>query len=110
MRLVRRYEGAGIDVGLRACERCSRVAEDFALVRGESAWTMSFGRPGWDVQVETHTVLTSDKDAFVTTSAAGAPGHRPSRPAQRSVRWLPLAPCRPIREFLWAYVRVLSDF
>ncbi|SCE46296.1 CocE/NonD family hydrolase [Streptomyces sp. OspMP-M43] len=61
---TRRYEGAGIDVGLRACERYSWVAEDFASVRGESAWTMSFGRPGWDVRVETRTVLTSDKGAF----------------------------------------------
>ncbi|NEE26711.1 hypothetical protein G3M53_14710, partial [Streptomyces sp. SID7982] len=33
-------------------------------VRGESAWTMSFGRPEWDVRVETRTVLTSDKDAL----------------------------------------------
>ncbi|MEU5371206.1 CocE/NonD family hydrolase C-terminal non-catalytic domain-containing protein [Streptomyces sp. NPDC005951] len=61
---MRRYEDAGIDVGLRACERYSWVAEDYASVRGESAWTMSFGRPGWDVRVETRTVLTSDKDAF----------------------------------------------
>jgi putative CocE/NonD family hydrolase len=60
----RRYEDTGIDVGLRARERYSWVAEDFASVRGESAWTMSFGRPGWDVRVETRTVLTSDKDAF----------------------------------------------
>ncbi|MGW9188276.1 CocE/NonD family hydrolase [Streptomyces rubiginosohelvolus] len=61
---ARRYEDAGIEVGLRACERYSWVAEDFASVRGESAWTMSFRRPGWDVRVETRTVLTSDKDAF----------------------------------------------
>ncbi|WP_031090579.1 CocE/NonD family hydrolase [Streptomyces sp. NRRL WC-3549] len=60
---LQRYEN-GIETGLRACEKYSWVGEDFGSVRGESAWEMRFGRPGWDVRVETRTVLTSDEDAF----------------------------------------------
>lgn len=43
---ARRYEDAGIDVGLRACGRYSWVAEDWASAWGVSAWAMSVGRAG----------------------------------------------------------------
>ncbi|MFJ9978439.1 CocE/NonD family hydrolase [Streptomyces cyaneofuscatus] len=59
-----RYEDNGIEVGLRACERYTSVADDFASLSGRSAWTMTFSRPGWDVRVETSTVLTSSADTF----------------------------------------------
>ncbi|MGW3799532.1 CocE/NonD family hydrolase [Streptomyces clavifer] len=61
---LQRYEDTGIETGLRACEKYSWTGEDFGSVRGESAWVMRFGRPDWDVRVETRTVLTSDEDAF----------------------------------------------
>ncbi|MEU3205947.1 CocE/NonD family hydrolase C-terminal non-catalytic domain-containing protein [Streptomyces cyaneofuscatus] len=48
-----RYEDNGIEVGLRACERYTSVADDFASLSGRSSWTMTFSRPGgWDVRVE----------------------------------------------------------
>ncbi|PVD01818.1 peptidase S15 [Streptomyces sp. CS090A] len=59
-----RYEDNGIEVGLRACERYTSVADDFASLSGRSAWTMTFSRAGWDVRVETSTVLTSSADTF----------------------------------------------
>lgn len=61
---LQRHEDNGIETGLRACEKYSWVGEDFGSVRGESAWEMRFGRDGWDVRVETRTVLTSDDEAF----------------------------------------------
>lgn len=61
---LQRFEDNGIEVGLRACERYTSVADDFGSVGGESAWTMRFRRPGWDVRVETRTMLTSDDTAF----------------------------------------------
>ncbi|MFD0021692.1 CocE/NonD family hydrolase [Streptomyces sp. NPDC058382] len=61
---LQRYEENGIEVGLRAREKYTSVADDFGSVSGESAWTLRFGRPGWDVRVETRTILTSDEDEF----------------------------------------------
>ncbi|MFF5830826.1 CocE/NonD family hydrolase [Streptomyces bacillaris] len=62
---LQRYEANGIEVGLRACERYASVADDFASLSGRSAWTMTFSRPGgWDVRVETSTVLTADAEEF----------------------------------------------
>ncbi|MFB8030941.1 CocE/NonD family hydrolase [Streptomyces sp. NPDC056465] len=61
---LQRHEDTGIETGLRAREQYSWTGEDFGSVRGESAWEMRFGRPGWDVRIETRTVLTSDEDAF----------------------------------------------
>lgn len=61
---LQRFEENGIEVGLRACEKYTSVADDFGSVSGESAWTMRFGRSGWDVRVETRTTLTSDDTAF----------------------------------------------
>ncbi|NEC69856.1 CocE/NonD family hydrolase [Streptomyces sp. SID9727] len=61
---LQRFEENGIEVGLRARERYTSVADDFGSVGGESAWTMRFRRTGWDVRVETRTMLTSDDTAF----------------------------------------------
>ncbi|MFF2140631.1 CocE/NonD family hydrolase [Streptomyces sp. NPDC058193] len=61
---LQRHEDTGIETGLRAREQYSWTGEDFGSVRGESAWEVRFGRPGWDVRIETRTVLTSDEDAF----------------------------------------------
>lgn len=61
---LNRYEDNGIEVGLRACERYASVADDFGSVSGEAAWTMKFGRAGWNVRVETRTTLTSDEENF----------------------------------------------
>ncbi|MFE9816788.1 CocE/NonD family hydrolase [Streptomyces sp. NPDC005773] len=61
---LQRYEENGIEVGLRACEKYTSIADDFGSVSGEAAWTMRFRRPGWDVRVETRTLLTSDETDF----------------------------------------------
>ncbi|MEU9096014.1 CocE/NonD family hydrolase [Streptomyces sp. NPDC048428] len=61
---LQRYEENGIEVGLRACEKYLSTADDFGSVSGESAWTMRFRRPAWDVRVETRTVLTSNETEF----------------------------------------------
>ncbi|MET7571781.1 CocE/NonD family hydrolase [Streptomyces sp. NPDC005492] len=62
---LQRYEANGIEVGLRACERYSSVADDFGSPTGRSDWTMRFRRPDWDIRVETHTELTADRDHFI---------------------------------------------
>ncbi|MET8010045.1 CocE/NonD family hydrolase [Streptomyces sp. NPDC005271] len=59
-----RYEDIGLDVGRRAYERYSSVADDFTSVSGESTWTMRFRRDDWDVRVVTHTVLRSSETEF----------------------------------------------
>jgi putative CocE/NonD family hydrolase len=60
---LQRFEN-GIEVGLRACEKYTSVADDFTSLSGRSAWTMCFRRPGWDVRVETSTVLTASAEEF----------------------------------------------
>lgn len=65
-------EHIGLDVGRRAYERYSDVADDFTSVSGESAWTMRFERPDWKVRVETRTVLRSSAtDFFVDATLDG---------------------------------------
>ncbi|MEU0084489.1 CocE/NonD family hydrolase [Streptomyces sp. NPDC006274] len=64
-----RYDDIGLDVGLRAYEKYSAVADDFTSVGGESSWTMRFRRDDrdgrdWDVRVETRTRLTSSETEF----------------------------------------------
>ncbi|MEV7682723.1 CocE/NonD family hydrolase [Streptomyces sp. NPDC088341] len=59
-----RFEDIGLEVGRRAHERYSSVAEDFTSPTGESTWTMRFRREDWDVRVETHTRLTCDETRF----------------------------------------------
>ncbi|MFC7817895.1 CocE/NonD family hydrolase [Streptomyces sp. NPDC057367] len=59
-----RFEEIGLDVGRRAHERYSSVADDFTSVSGESTWTMDFRRADWDVRVVTHTRLTCDESRF----------------------------------------------
>ncbi|MFJ5273047.1 CocE/NonD family hydrolase [Streptomyces sp. NPDC088358] len=72
-----RIEDAGLDVGLRAHERYTAVAEDFTSVSGESAWTMRFRRGDWDVRVETRTRLTSDEaEFFVDATLDGYEGDK----------------------------------
>ncbi|MFJ6438383.1 CocE/NonD family hydrolase [Streptomyces sp. NPDC091416] len=61
---LQRYEANGIEVGLRACEKYTSVADDLSSLSGRSAWTMRFRRPGWDVRVETSTVLSSTAGEF----------------------------------------------
>lgn len=63
---VVRYEEPGIEVGLRAHERYTSVADDFSSPTGEAAWRMRFARPDrdWDVRVETRTVLRCDERSF----------------------------------------------
>lgn len=61
---LQRYEENGIEVGLRAHEWYTSIADDFGSVSGESAWTMRFARPAWDVRVETRTILTSNETEF----------------------------------------------
>lgn len=72
-----RLDDIGLDIGRRAYERYTSVAEDFTSATGESAWTMSFRRDDWDVRVETRTVLSCDEDNFrVDATLDGYEGDR----------------------------------
>ncbi|MGC0407158.1 putative CocE/NonD family hydrolase [Streptomyces sp. SAI-195] len=59
-----RCDDIGVDVGCRAHERYAATADDFTSARGESTWTMRFGRDDWDVSVVTHTRLRCDEESF----------------------------------------------
>ncbi|MFG2892505.1 CocE/NonD family hydrolase [Streptomyces sp. NPDC048248] len=60
-----RFEDIGLDVGRRAYERYTSVADDFTSVAGESTWTMRFTRDDWDVKVVTHTELRCSETEFL---------------------------------------------
>ncbi|TDQ53035.1 CocE/NonD family hydrolase [Actinorugispora endophytica] len=60
-----RYDAIGLDVSRRAYERYDSVADDFGSVRGESTWTMGFGRGDWEARTVTRTVLTSTETDFL---------------------------------------------
>jgi uncharacterized protein len=71
------FDEIGLDVGRRAYERYTSVADDFTSATGESTWTMRFRRDDWDVRVETHTRLTCDEtDFFVDATLDGYEGGR----------------------------------
>ncbi|MFD0065693.1 CocE/NonD family hydrolase [Streptomyces sp. NPDC056637] len=59
------FEDIDLDVGLRAFERYAAVADDLSSVSGEAAWTMRFCRKGWEIRVETRTVLRCTKSDFL---------------------------------------------
>ncbi|MFD7919400.1 CocE/NonD family hydrolase [Streptomyces sp. NPDC059740] len=67
-----RFDDIDLEVGRRAYERYSSVADDFSSVTGESFWTMSFRRDDWDVRVETRTVLRSSKEEFFVDATLDA--------------------------------------
>ncbi len=67
-----RYEDAGIDVGLRADERYTAVADDFTSVSGRTTWTMRFRRDEWDVRVVTHTELRCSETEFLVDATLDA--------------------------------------
>ncbi|MFE4961697.1 CocE/NonD family hydrolase [Streptomyces sp. NPDC056660] len=58
------FDAMDLDVGCRAHERYTSVADDFTSPAGEVTWTMSFRRKDWDVQVRTSTKLTCDAEEF----------------------------------------------
>lgn len=69
---MERFEEIALDVGRRAYERYTAVADDFTSVSGESTWTMTFRREDWEVQVITRTVLTSsEEELFVHATLDG---------------------------------------
>ncbi|MBQ1160668.1 CocE/NonD family hydrolase [Streptomyces sp. A73] len=61
---LERLDHIGLDVGRRAYERYTAVADDFTSVAGESVWTMRFRRDGWETKTVTRTVLTCTDSAF----------------------------------------------
>ncbi|UTO62072.1 CocE/NonD family hydrolase [Streptomyces rapamycinicus] len=72
-----RFDDIGLDVGRRAYERYTAVADDFGSVGGESTWTMRFHRDDWDVRVVTSTVLrSSETEFFVDATLDGYEGDR----------------------------------
>ncbi|MGK3109090.1 CocE/NonD family hydrolase [Streptomyces sp. WAC05858] len=74
---TQRFEDIGMDVGRRAYERYTAVADDFTSVGGESTWTMRFHRDDWDVRVVTSTVLrSSETEFFVDATLDGYEGDR----------------------------------
>jgi putative CocE/NonD family hydrolase len=72
---ILRYDDIGSEVGRRAYERYDSVADDFASVSGESAWTMSFRRGDWDVRTETRTVLRCTPEEFLVHATLDAYEH-----------------------------------
>lgn len=72
-----RFEDTGLDVGRRAYERYTAVADDFTSVGGESTWTMRFSRDDWEVRVVTSTVLRCGEAEFrVDATLDGYEGDR----------------------------------
>ncbi|GAA2612901.1 CocE/NonD family hydrolase [Streptomyces axinellae] len=61
---MERFEDIALDVGRRAYERYTAVADDFTSPGGESTWTMTFRRDGWEGQTVTRTVLTCTESEF----------------------------------------------
>lgn len=61
---VVRFNDIDLLVTRRVDERYSFVGADFSSVRGETNWTMGFGRGDWQVQTRTQTVLTSTPTDF----------------------------------------------
>jgi uncharacterized protein len=61
---VRRLPAIDLDVRRRAWERYSVVGDDPTSVRGETEWTMEFGRGSWSVRTVTRTTLTSTATDF----------------------------------------------
>ncbi|MGP3977049.1 CocE/NonD family hydrolase [Streptomyces sp. 8N114] len=61
---MERLDHIGLEVGRRAYERYTAIADDFTSVAGESVWTMTFRRDGWETQTATRTVLTCTESAF----------------------------------------------
>jgi putative CocE/NonD family hydrolase len=61
---MERFEDIALDAGRRAYERYTAVADDFTSAGGESTWTMTFRRDGWDVRTVTRTVLTCTESEF----------------------------------------------
>ncbi|MFJ4628291.1 CocE/NonD family hydrolase [Streptomyces sp. NPDC088847] len=58
------FDAMDLDVGCRAHERYTSVADDFTSPAGEVTWTMGFRRGEWDVEVRTSTTLTCDAEDF----------------------------------------------
>ncbi|MEV5299927.1 CocE/NonD family hydrolase [Amycolatopsis methanolica] len=60
-----RLDDIDLEITRRAYERYSSVANDFASVRGETKWSMTFARGDWEARTETHTVLSCTPEEFV---------------------------------------------
>ncbi|MFD8364452.1 CocE/NonD family hydrolase [Streptomyces hygroscopicus] len=74
---TQRFDDIGLDVGRRAYERYTAVADDFTSVGGESTWTMRFHRDGWKTRVVTSTVLRCGETEFtVDATLDGYEGDR----------------------------------
>jgi len=61
---VVRFDEIDLEVGRRADERYTCVADDFESIRGETRWLMRFRRGDWEVTTVTKTVLTSTTTQF----------------------------------------------
>jgi putative CocE/NonD family hydrolase len=59
-----RFEDSGMEIGKRVLERYTSTADDFGSVRGETTWTMTFGRRDWAVRVVTYQELTCTPTQF----------------------------------------------
>ncbi len=59
-----RIDDIDLEVGSRAVERYSSVADDVDTVRGETLWERSLARGDWRIRTVTHTRLTSTPTHF----------------------------------------------
>jgi uncharacterized protein len=67
-----RFDDIGLDVGRRAHERYTRIADRFDSVEGDVRWTMSFSRDDWEVATVTRQRLRcSATDFFLDAEIDG---------------------------------------
>ncbi|QIQ85376.1 CocE/NonD family hydrolase [Erythrobacter sp.] len=58
------HEYPGLEVGAHAREWYRSVGNDHASVEGETRWTRSLSREGWNIRTETRTLMRSDSVNF----------------------------------------------
>ena len=65
-------DAIGLEVGSKALEWYSSIADDVATVRGETWWVRTLARDDWRIRTETRTVLTSTREHFSITASLDA--------------------------------------
>jgi hypothetical protein len=58
------HEYSGLEVGVHAREWYRSTNNDHDTVEGETRWTRTLAREGWDIRTETRTLMRSDRENF----------------------------------------------
>ncbi|EHR49874.1 putative hydrolase, CocE/NonD family [Saccharomonospora marina XMU15] len=67
-----RHDAIGLEVSRAAHERYTSTADDFESARGETTWTVAFGRGEWQACTVTHTTLSCTESEFVVDARLDA--------------------------------------